>query len=199
MTTSGRPTRSATRSSSASAPRSRTAAEETAANGGVGSPWACSTRLATILSDARAHASGRAPVYGHAGELEQLLHRAVLAAPAVQGHEGAVDAARGQAPAEVGVGVDRHRLVAEPREGELHPRTRALRDGALQRAAPGEHGDAHRPAYCAVRRLRGPRARASAARSRATSPIRRTPSAIRSSSQAEKLSRMEEEPVTPSR
>ena len=57
----------------------------------TGMPWSRSTDLKTSLSMQSAEASTPAPTYGHAGQLEQALHRAVLAERPVQDGEDHVD------------------------------------------------------------------------------------------------------------
>jgi hypothetical protein len=80
---------------------------------------------------------------GHADQLEQLLHGAVLAARAVQGDERDVGRHGAQAVDEVGADVHRDDLVAEARQRILHPGAGAQRDLALERAPALEHRDLH--------------------------------------------------------
>ena len=96
-----------------------------------------------ILSLAITHAAGTGAGVRDAGQLEQLLHGAVLAVAAVDGDDRRVEPLVGQAPAEARVGVEHQRLVAEPPQRQLDARAAALRDGALQRAPAGQDGDAH--------------------------------------------------------
>ena len=65
------------------------------------------------------------PGEGDAEDLQQLLHRSVLAAHAVHGDEGDVGALRHQALDQVGADVDRQHLVAEPLQRVLDPRARS--------------------------------------------------------------------------
>ena len=104
------------------------------------------SRIACLASDlvpaADAGRRARAGV-GHADELEQLLHRAVLAVAPVQRDEGDVrprrraGARRGRGPTSIEIDV-----VAEALERVLDARARAQRDLALERAAALQHRDA---------------------------------------------------------
>ncbi len=83
---------------------------------------------------------------GHAEDLQQLLHGAVLAVAAVEGHERDLGRLVAQPADQVEAHVDAHHLVAQPLERVLHARARAQRHLALERAAALEDRD---PAHCA--------------------------------------------------
>ena len=100
----------------------------------------------------RMHAAGPGAGVGEADELEQLLHRAVLAAAAVERDERHVGLRRLELLDEVGPDVDRRHVVAQSLERVLDLGRRAQRDVALQRAPALEQRD---PAHCA--RLRSGR------------------------------------------
>ena len=100
----------------------------------------------------RMHADGPDAVYGHADQLEQLLHRAVLAVAPVHRDERDVRPRLGEAVDEVRPDVDRDHLVAEPLERVAHAGARAQRHLALERLASGEHRDA---THLAARRRSG--------------------------------------------
>ena len=85
----------------------------------------------------RMHADGPGGGVRDAEQLEQLLHRPVLAAAAVQRHEGDVGALGDEPVDEVGADVDRHHVVAEPLERVLDARARiAARPGARASRRP---------------------------------------------------------------
>ena len=127
----------------------------------TGTPWSRSTALKTSLSMHSAEAEHARADVGHAGELEQALHRAVLAEGAVQHREHDVDVRdrgrhllagqalaalerlRASPEAPVARPVDLHRddLVAGPLERGDHARSRGERDRVLARAAAEDDGD----------------------------------------------------------
>jgi hypothetical protein len=78
---------------------------------------------------------------GETEDLEQLLHRPVLAVAAVHRDERHVGALLPQPPDQVPASVDRDHVVAEPLERVLDAGAGAQRDLALERAAAGEDGD----------------------------------------------------------
>ncbi len=135
-------------------------------------PASTSRCLVSTLSQLRTQASTPEPGVGDAEDLEQLLHRAVLAVAAVHRHEGGVRRGLAQPGDQVEPGVDRHDLVAEALERVLDPRAGAQRDLALERAAALEDGD---PAH--AERLRAARERHDAARRRASGSTRAPPRA----------------------
>jgi hypothetical protein len=81
---------------------------------------------------------------GDAEQLEQRLHRAVLATGAVEGDEGDVGPLLLEPRDEPLVGVDRDDLVTERGDGVLDPGAGRHRDDPLERAPALQHRDPHR-------------------------------------------------------
>ena len=125
LTTIGNPRRSSIAPSASAAPSSLNAASLKAKKSGVGMPRVAEGVLGQhLVGAAHARADARAGV-GDAEDLEQLLHRAVLAVAAVQRDERRVGLELAQARDEVVADVEAEHLVAEALERVLDPRARA--------------------------------------------------------------------------
>ena len=139
LTTTGRPSSWAMMSSVSLAPSSRNAASLKAWNGGVGMPSAQQQVLGEHLVhalDAGQHPRTRVR---QAQDLQQLLHRAVLAALAVHGDEDAVGPRLHQATHQRLVYVDAGDPVPPRLQRPDDPPPGAHRDVPLQGASPVEH------------------------------------------------------------
>ena len=144
LTTTGNPSRSSIAGSASPAPSSLKAISLKAKKSGVGRPSSTQHVLRQHLVHA-AHAAEHARAgVGHADDLQQLLHRAVLAAAAVQCDERDIGLARAQVVEERSADVDRDEVDAEPLERVLDTGSRAQRDLALERRAALEQRDAPR-------------------------------------------------------
>ena len=113
-------------------------------------------------------ADGPDAVYGIADELEDLLHRAVLAVAAVERDERDVRPRVGEPLDQVRADVDRDDVVAQPLEGVAHPGAGAQRDLPLEGLPALEHRDAAHRSPPARRRsgtMRAPGSSESATRS----------------------------------
>src|SRR5690606_26324241 len=120
-------------------------------------------------------------------DLQELLHRAVLAALAVQGDEGRVGPLGAQAPDQVLVDVDGQHLVPQAPEGGLGVRPRPQAHLALEGPPALEDGDPHRL-------MPPPSRRCSSSFSATAAPRRRTPSLTVAGGRPEKFRRIESPP-----
>ena len=123
-------------------------------------PLASQTSFVRHLSIASADAITPLPVYGIAQRLERALHGAVLAEPAVQRDEHAVEAFALEVEELPVPGVERVRVHALLDERRQHRVARQERDLALRRRPAHQHGDLAEFAHA---RLRGRGGRASVA------------------------------------
>ena len=142
FTTIGKSSRSSIAGSVSAAPSVLNAVSENAKNSGVGMRPPRTGAWPAPCRSSACRPARPSPVYGQPEDLEQLLHRAVLAVAAVQRDERDVGLRLAQPLDQVVADVDRDRLVAEPVERVLDARARAQRHLALERRAALEDRDA---------------------------------------------------------